>query len=170
MTDITCCTKCGGTIYGDVSNCYCKDKTLSWREKYEKAEKRIAELDEEKAEREKYVAELESFYKQNQNRNHEDSLKVIELEAEIRTQRDTIAQYQDKTMQLEARLKAAQDCVDRQAECHGLWFTAATAPEALLQHALRELHEVIEGKTKVECVNDVLRKELLEDIGQKGER
>lgn len=35
--------------------------------------------------------------------------------------------------------------VDEQTEDDGLWFIAATAPDAYLQKALRELHKQIEG-------------------------
>ena len=35
--------------------------------------------------------------------------------------------------------------VDEQAEDEGLWFLAATAPEAYLQQELRRLHAAIEG-------------------------
>lgn len=37
--------------------------------------------------------------------------------------------------------------VRAQAEDEGLWFLAATAPEAYLQYALRRLHHAIEGTT-----------------------
>lgn len=44
-----------------------------------------------------------------------------------------------------ARLRAI---VDEQAEDEGLWFIAATAPEAYLQQELRRLHAAIEeGRT-----------------------
>lgn len=35
--------------------------------------------------------------------------------------------------------------VDEQAKDEGLWFNAATAPEAYLQQELRKLHALIEG-------------------------
>jgi len=35
--------------------------------------------------------------------------------------------------------------VDQQAEDTGLWFEAATAPEAYLQQELRKLHEAVEA-------------------------
>jgi len=54
----TYCTKCGGIISGDVSNCYCKNKQLSWREKCERADKRLAELEAE-VER---LKEIEDFW------------------------------------------------------------------------------------------------------------
>ena len=56
-----------------------------------------------------------------------------------------------------ARLLAIQAVVDEQANDAGIWFHAETAAEAYLQQELRRLHEVIEGKTSVECVIDFLR-------------
>lgn len=47
-------------------------------------------------------------------------------------------------------LNEAQALVDAQARDEGLWFIAATAPEAYLQQALRELHRVIEQERCVE--------------------
>lgn len=41
-----------------------------------------------------------------------------------------------------------QAMVDAQAEDDGLWFQAATAPEAYLQQELRKLHAIIERYTK----------------------
>lgn len=35
--------------------------------------------------------------------------------------------------------------VDEQAEDEGLWFVAATAPEAYLQQELRRLHAAVEA-------------------------
>jgi len=45
---------------------------------------------------------------------------------------------------LTARLSAIRTVVDAQAEDDGLWFIAATAPEAYLQQELRRLHAVVE--------------------------
>ena len=42
-------------------------------------------------------------------------------------------------------LEQARMLCARQAEDHGLWFRAATAPEAYLQQALRALHKVVEN-------------------------
>jgi hypothetical protein len=41
--------------------------------------------------------------------------------------------------------------VDEQADDEGLWFEAATAPEAYLQKALRRLHEAIEAQSGQEA-------------------
>lgn len=45
----------------------------------------------------------------------------------------------------EARIEALEKAANEQAEDEGLWFHAATAPEAYLQKALRRLHALIEG-------------------------
>ena len=42
------------------------------------------------------------------------------------------------------RYDEARTVVDAQAEDGGLWFLAATAPEAYLQQELRRLHAVLE--------------------------
>lgn len=47
----------------------------------------------------------------------------------------------------ERQLVAVRTLVDQQAEDPGLWFQAATAPEAYLQQELRRLHERVESKT-----------------------
>ena len=44
-------------------------------------------------------------------------------------------------------LAAVRALVARQAEDDGLWFDAATAPEAYLQQELRKLHAAIEAGT-----------------------
>lgn len=51
---------------------------------------------------------------------------------------DDEATNQEKLDKLKAK-------VEEQANDEGLWFIAATAPEAYLQKALRELHFMIEG-------------------------
>ena len=61
-----------------------------------------------------------------------------ELIAELLKRRQRIAE-------LERRLANIQRCVDEQAEDEGLWFQAATAPEAYLQQELRVLHGIIEA-------------------------
>lgn len=38
------------------------------------------------------------------------------------------------------------DLVNEQAEDHGIWFQAKTAPEAYLQQELRKLHKKIEDE------------------------
>ena len=44
------------------------------------------------------------------------------------------------------RMNEVEELVVTQAEDEGLWFEAATAPEAYLQEALRKLHRLIEGE------------------------
>jgi hypothetical protein len=44
----------------------------------------------------------------------------------------------------EEKIKLIMQLVAKQAEDHGLWFKAETAPEAYLQQELRKLHQVIE--------------------------
>ncbi|KKM01044.1 hypothetical protein LCGC14_1798340 [marine sediment metagenome] len=53
-------------------------------------------------------------------------------------------------MSVSEKLVVLRRIVDKQANDDGLWFAAKTAPEAYLQHALRMLHEIVEGKTSVE--------------------
>jgi len=45
----------------------------------------------------------------------------------------------------EAELAKLRQMVAQQAEDEGLWFNAATAPEAYLQQELRRLHAAVEG-------------------------
>lgn len=45
----------------------------------------------------------------------------------------------------EAELAKLRQLVAQQAEDDGLWFNAATAPEAYLQQELRKLHAAVEG-------------------------
>jgi hypothetical protein len=52
--------------------------------------------------------------------------------------------------------QAVKAVVAEQAEDAGLWFIAATEPEAYLQQALRRLHAVIEGKSPSECAREAL--------------
>lgn len=46
--------------------------------------------------------------------------------------------------QLERELAKLRQMVAQQAEDEGLWFNAATAPEAYLQQELRKLHAAVE--------------------------
>lgn len=55
--------------------------------------------------------------------------------------------------------RAARLLVEHQALDDGLWFIAETAPEAYLQQELRRLHELIEGKTSIECALEILNEE-----------
>ena len=50
----------------------------------------------------------------------------------------------------ERNLAWLQIIVDEQAEDEGLWFVAATAPEAYLQQELRRLHEAIESVSLID--------------------
>ena len=49
-----------------------------------------------------------------------------------------------RIQELEAHIGRLQFLVDQQAEDVGLWFVAATAPEAYLQRAIRDLHTLVE--------------------------
>jgi hypothetical protein len=60
---------------------------------------------------------------------------ILAIEAE--------AAFDSDVVELFAPLQAL---VDEQAEDEGLWFIAATAPEAYLQQELRRLHATIEGR------------------------
>ena len=51
----------------------------------------------------------------------------------------------DKAATLKTELAKLRQLVAQQAEDDGLWFNAATAPEAYLQQELRKLHAAIEG-------------------------
>ena len=52
--------------------------------------------------------------------------------------------WREKAKRAEAELAKLRQLVAQQAEDEGLWFNAATAPEAYLQQELRRLHAVIE--------------------------
>lgn len=52
---------------------------------------------------------------------------------------------------LESQLADIRKFVNEQADEKGLWFVPQTVTEDYLQRALRSLHEVVEGKTSVEC-------------------
>ncbi len=54
------------------------------------------------------------------------------------------------------RMALARELVNVQAEDEGLWFVPEHITESALQQALRELHEVVEGKTQLECARDLL--------------
>ncbi len=53
-------------------------------------------------------------------------------------------------------LTKARDLVTKQAEDEGLWVESAYIAENYLQEQLRLLHAVIEDKTPIECVAEVL--------------
>jgi len=52
---------------------------------------------------------------------------------------------QKRVTLLELKLEGLKTLTATQAEDDGLWFQAATAPEAYLQQELRRLHAAIEG-------------------------
>lgn len=53
-------------------------------------------------------------------------------------------------------LEKAKALVDVQAKDESLWFEAVYVSEAILQQALRKLHEVIEGKSQEDCAKAAL--------------
>ena len=55
---------------------------------------------------------------------------------------------------LRALLAELRDLVDDQANDEGLWFLAATAPEAYLQQELRALHALCERLVNVGAETD----------------
>jgi hypothetical protein len=59
-----------------------------------------------------------------------------------------LTRYEQKIKRLEGELAAIRELVNKQAEDEGLWFVAATGPEAYLQQELSKLHAVIEAKDK----------------------
>lgn len=70
----------------------------------------------------------------------------------LRSARAPVAAYERSDLarllrEMADRSAAVAELVNEQAEDTGLWFDAATAPEAYLQHALRQLHATIEGPT-----------------------
>jgi hypothetical protein len=56
-----------------------------------------------------------------------------------------------------ARLKAAEAVVAEQSQDDRLWFDPVYATEAVLQQALRKLHEAIEAKTAEQCAAETIR-------------
>ena len=54
-------------------------------------------------------------------------------------------EWRDRAERAEAELAKLRQMVAQQAEDDGLWFRAATAPEAYLQQELRRLHAAVEG-------------------------
>lgn len=71
-----------------------------------------------------------------------------------------------------AALRAAQPpsaalaLVRKQAEDDGLWFQAATAPEAYLQQELRKLHAAVEGVTETKSVTDDFKRKTIEQMNE----
>ena len=70
---------------------------------------------------------------------------------------ERISELKARAENAEARLLKARLLVAKQADDEGLWFQAATAPEAYLQQELRRLHAAIENKEPNECALNVLR-------------
>ena len=52
--------------------------------------------------------------------------------------------------------KRLLELVDEQANDADLWFLDAGPREEALQDAIRKLHEIIEGKTSVECALEAM--------------
>ena len=80
----------------------------------------------------------------NQLRAHADAL---EENARLRAE---LGKFSDRNVyalrqRAEAELAKLRQLTAQQAEDDGLWFSAATAPEAYLQQELRKLHAAIEG-------------------------
>ena len=72
---------------------------------------------------------------------------IAELREERKEHRAAEAELHVLLDDLRAARKVVEDIrtlVDEQAEDEGLWFEAATAPEAYLQQELRRLHEAVE--------------------------
>lgn len=61
---------------------------------------------------------------------------------------------------------AALALVRKQAEDDGLWFQAATAPEAYLQQELRKLHAAVEGVTETKSVTDDFKRKTIEQMNE----
>ena len=90
--------------------------------------------------------------------------EFVDMEKEIVTpdlqvaladyERPALAEWMDDHPMLGVIVEAArrhlntQIIVNEQAEDEGLWFQAATAPEAYLQQELRRLHAAIEETTE----------------------
>jgi hypothetical protein len=73
---------------------------------------------------------------------HRDFAPVGSLE---RQARGSAKELQRRVTTLELKLEGLKTLTAAQAEDDGLWFQAATAPEAYLQQELRRLHAAIEG-------------------------
>ncbi len=100
------------------------------------------------------VAELREERRENQGlrtaiRALENSMAKLygEREASRKEHRAAEAELHVLLDDLRAARKVVENIrtlVDEQAEDEGLWFEAATAPEAYLQQELRRLHEAVE--------------------------
>ena len=79
----------------------------------------------------------------------EELSEITALRAEVERLRKSTPVARLDAMEAErddvtAQLSDVQSLIDRQAKDDGLWFKAATAPEAYLQQELRKLHDTIE--------------------------
>lgn len=63
----------------------------------------------------------------------------------IKTLTQIVFEWKGRAERAEAELAKLRQLVAQQAEDDGLWFNAATAPEAYLQQELRKLHAAVEG-------------------------
>jgi len=63
---------------------------------------------------------------------------------------DAFRDCYDEIAALEAKLEKIRQLVNTQAEDEGLWFFAASGPEAYLQQELRRLHALIEAAAQEE--------------------
>ena len=77
-------------------------------------------------------------------RMHGDTL-TVEWRGHQASQLRAHADALEKLQRAEAELAKLRQMVAQQAEDDGLWFRAATAPEAYLQQELRRLHAAVEG-------------------------
>ena len=75
---------------------------------------------------------------------------IDELTAQLRALQSWAEGVRTDLAELTVQRDAVLALVNSQAEDEGLWFIAATAPEAYLQQELRKLHAVIEGALGVE--------------------
>lgn len=62
----------------------------------------------------------------------------------IKTLTQIVFEWKGRAERAEAELAKLRQLVAQQAEDDGLWFNAATAPEAYLQQELRKLHAAVE--------------------------
>jgi len=81
----------------------------------------------------------------SQLRAHADALEEnARLTRECEFHAKQCARVDELRHRAEAELAKLRQMVAQQAEDEGLWFNAATAPEAYLQQELRKLHAAVE--------------------------
>lgn len=75
------------------------------------------------------------------------TLTVILVPITKEAREDDLADLLDQVAEVDVHLRSplAKAVVEQQAADEGLWFGAATAPEAYLQQELRRLHAAVEG-------------------------